>query len=82
MTNPDDPLVEAVARAASEVQTDFHEEPLGMNLTRDDLLRIARAIIPIIRDAERDDVVAWLRASSLYAAAMHAAANAHRKDRT
>lgn len=40
-----DELVERVARAIREIHMDFHEEPLKMNATRDDIHRIATAAL-------------------------------------
>ena len=93
MTSPaTDPLVEKVARALCEAHgydPDIYLWPIdGLPplLHWQTYSDVAQAIIPIIRDAERDDVVAWFDSrdpnDSLRALLMQIrdciAANAHR----
>jgi hypothetical protein len=110
--DPDDPLVEAVARVMCEAKGhspdtlyEHHEwEEWPVDQRRDyvgldgsqhvNLMhyawrryeKAARAIIPIIRDAERDAVVAFMQKewplSTTAPFIKSIAANAHRKERT
>jgi hypothetical protein len=82
MTDSDNPLVRAVKLKLLVEVCRQSSDMRARELPDSVLDAIARVIIPIIRDAERDAIMACLNWHGEAGAITRIAANAHRKERT